>query len=66
MMEYYCFCNPKHVNMHAAAAVNVGYVGAGWFAAFIEKKWRWRVSIPLPLACKASALPFELHPLNSA
>ena len=38
MMEYYCFCNPKHVNMHAAAAVNVGYVGAGWFAAFIEKK----------------------------
>ena len=24
--------------------------------------WRLRVSIPLPLACKASALPFELNP----
>ncbi len=24
--------------------------------------WRRRVSIPVPLACKASALPFELHP----
>ena len=27
-------------------------------------KWRRRVSIPVPLACKASALPFELHPLT--
>lgn len=25
-------------------------------------EWRRRVSIPVPLACKASALPFELHP----
>ena len=25
--------------------------------------WRIRVSIPVPLACKASALPFELIPL---
>ncbi len=25
--------------------------------------WRMRASIPLPLACKASALPFELIPL---
>ena len=25
--------------------------------------WRWRASIPLPIACKAIALPFELHPL---
>ena len=25
--------------------------------------WRTRASIPLPLACKASALPFELVPL---
>jgi hypothetical protein len=24
--------------------------------------WKCRVSIPVPLACKASALPFELHP----
>ncbi len=24
--------------------------------------WKRRVSIPVPLACKASALPFELHP----
>ena len=24
--------------------------------------WRCGVSIPVPLACKASALPFELHP----
>ena len=28
----------------------------------IIKKWRWRASIPLPLACKANALPSELHP----
>ncbi len=27
-----------------------------------SKSWRRRVSIPVPLACKASALPFELHP----
>ena len=26
------------------------------------KKWRCGVSNPVPLACKASALPFELHP----
>ncbi|CAL9015621.1 unnamed protein product, partial [Prunus brigantina] len=25
-------------------------------------RWRCRVSNPVPLACKASALPFELHP----
>ncbi|CAF2113671.1 unnamed protein product, partial [Brassica napus] len=24
--------------------------------------WRCGVSNPVPLACKASALPFELHP----
>ena len=24
--------------------------------------WRCRASIPVPLACKASALPSELHP----
>ena len=28
----------------------------------VEKKWRTRASIPLPLACEASALPFELAP----
>ncbi len=28
------------------------------------ESWRRRVSIPVPLACKASALPFELHPLS--
>ena len=27
-----------------------------------KKKWRSRVSIPVPSACKADALPFELHP----
>ena len=26
------------------------------------KKWRFQVSIPVPLACEASALPFELNP----
>ena len=25
-------------------------------------QWRWGVSIPLPLACEANALPSELHP----
>ena len=27
-----------------------------------EKKWRCGESNPVPLACKASALPYELHP----
>jgi hypothetical protein len=27
-----------------------------------KKVWRSRVSIPVPPACKAGALPFELHP----
>ena len=26
-------------------------------------KWRWGVSIPLPLVCETNALPSELHPL---
>ena len=30
------------------------------------KSWRRRASIPLPHACKACALPFELHPLATA
>ena len=29
-----------------------------------KKMWSWRVSIPLPSACKADALPFELQPLR--
>ena len=28
----------------------------------ISKRWRCGVSIPVPLACKANALPSELHP----
>ena len=35
-------------------AVNSGQVN--------KKNWRCRGSNPVPLACKASALPFELHP----
>ena len=31
-----------------------------------KKVWRSRVSIPVPPACKAGALPFELHPQRSA
>ena len=30
-----------------------------------EKNWRTRVSIPVPLECKSSALPFELVPLHN-
>ena len=35
------------------------------FFSFLLKSisWRWGVSIPLPLACEANALPYELHPL---
>ena len=29
-----------------------------------KREWRMRASIPLPLTCKASALPFELIPLR--
>ena len=29
---------------------------------FSFTSWRCGASIPVPLACKASALPFELHP----
>ena len=32
---------------------------------FDKHQWRCQVSIPAPLACIASALPFELHPLIS-
>ena len=28
-----------------------------------KKEWRCGVSIPVPLACEANALPSELHPL---
>ena len=31
-----------------------------------KKVWRSRVSIPVPPACKAGALPFELHPRRLA
>ena len=31
---------------------------------FSKMFWRCGASIPVPLACKASALPFELHPRN--
>ena len=31
-----------------------------------KKVWRSRVSIPVPPACKAGALPFELHPRQSS
>ena len=30
-----------------------------------ERKWRRGASIRLPLACDASALPSELHPLKN-
>ena len=33
---------------------------------FNTEKWRMRVSIPLPRACKARALPFELIPLYAS
>ena len=32
---------------------------------FLTKEWRLGVSIPLPLACEASALPYELNPQAS-
>ena len=33
------------------------------FSLFSFEKWRIRVSIPVPLECKSSALPLELIPL---
>ena len=35
----------------------------GWMDGWTTQVWRTRASIPVPLACKASALPFELVPL---
>ena len=32
----------------------------------MHSEWRCRVSIPVPVACKATALPIELHPLNDS
>ena len=32
--------------------------------SFVEQEWRIRVSIPVPFACEANALPFELTPLD--
>ena len=34
-----------------------------FFCALPAKTWRTGASIPVPLACEASALPFELDPL---
>jgi hypothetical protein len=31
----------------------------------VNKRWRIRVSIPVPRACKARTLPIELIPLSS-
>ena len=38
-------------------------VAANTFSLKRKKKWRTWVSIPVPAACKAGALPFELIPL---
>ena len=38
-------------------------VAANTFSLKRKKKWRTWVSIPVPPACKAGALPFELIPL---
>ena len=38
------------------------YLFKNYFTLF-KIQWRWGVSIPLPLACEANALPSELHPL---
>ena len=59
------------VSIPACHAGNPGSIpGLGAFFFFFfpfpprkkKKKWRSRVSIPVPSACKADALPFELHP----
>ena len=34
------------------------------FDTFLKDWWRWQDSNPLPTACKAAALPAELHPQN--
>ena len=40
------------------------YILLSYFLLYSLKiLWRWGVSIPLPLACEANALPSELHPL---
>ena len=47
---------PHHAQSTAALTSN--FVKACW-----QNEWRCGVTIPVPLACEASALPYELHPL---
>ena len=40
----------------------IGRPGHGKVVSWTKMRWRRRVSIPLPPACEAGALPSELHP----
>ena len=44
--------------------INLLYLKFIFSTLLLKIQWRWGVSIPLPLACEANALPYELHPRN--
>ena len=52
-------CSAKAYMYAAPARVTLVRKNSG-----TTKSWRLGASIPLPLACEASALPFELSPLQ--
>jgi hypothetical protein len=51
---YHFFCCAVHVETAVSMIPGIG--------ATTTKRWRSRVSIPVPPACEAGALPCELHP----
>ncbi len=49
----------QHTQFHSVSTINTH---TALRTKRTKKTWRRRASIPVPLACKANALPFELHP----
>jgi hypothetical protein len=56
-------CNRERSSGKKAACLGSGSNRSNKHNRQKRNKWRMRVSIPLPLRCKRSALPFELIPL---
>ena len=56
-----CLCCPYRAP-YEAMPYNTSH-GQPACAVHKDRRWRCRESNPVPLACKASALPYELHPL---
>ena len=64
-MSYDCICLYKSCSINITKSYLFPNILLGVKINYIAcKHWRIWVSIPVPLACEASALPFELIPLD--